>query len=80
MLDGEIDAVVQDKPTLLYYQKNEGKGLVKVLDVTFDKQNYAIAMIQNSPYREVINRVLLELIESGRYAKIRETWFGKEKF
>jgi len=80
LLDGEIDAVVQDRPTLLYYQNNEGKGLVKVLDVTFDKQNYAIAMAQNSPYREDINRVLLKLIESGRYTEIREIWFGKEKF
>ena len=58
----------------------EGKGIVKVLDVTFAKQNYAIAMIQHSSYREEINRILLKLIESGRYTEILETWFGKEKF
>ena len=77
--DGQLDAIVHDRPTLQYYQEHGGKGKVKVLDATFAKQNYAIAMAQNSPYREEINRVLLELIENGRYSEIREAWFGKEK-
>jgi len=37
-------------------------------------------MAQPSFYREEINRILLELIEGGRYTEIRETWFGEENF
>ncbi len=76
--DGQLDAVVGDRPTLQYYQEHDGKGSGKVLDATFAKQNYAIAMAEESRYAEKINRVLLKLIEDGTYREIRATWFGKE--
>ncbi|MEA3468538.1 MAG: transporter substrate-binding domain-containing protein [Thermodesulfobacteriota bacterium] len=76
--DGQLDAVVGDRPALQYYQEHDGKGRERVLDATFAKQNYAIAMAEGNRYRENINRILLKLIEDGTYQEIREIWFGQE--
>jgi ABC-type amino acid transport substrate-binding protein len=37
---------------------------LRVLDVTFEKQNYAIAMPKGSPLRESLNLALLKVLES----------------
>ena len=77
--DGQLDAVVGDRPALQYYQEHDGKGSGKVLDALFAKQNYAIAMAEESRYAEDINRVVLKLFEEGTYLEIRDKWFGKEQ-
>lgn len=78
LIAGKLDAVVDDRPTLQYFQENKGKGKVKVLGATFAKQDYAFALTQNSPLREDLNRALLTLIENGTFAEIHEKWFGSE--
>jgi len=73
---GGIDAVVHDRPILLYYQKNKAQDRVQVLDAVFDKQHYAWAMTQNSFLQESVNQALLTLEENGTIAQIYQHWFG----
>jgi polar amino acid transport system substrate-binding protein len=61
---GEIDAFVYDKPLLTWIVLQDFSGSVRVLDVTFDSQNYAIALPVNSSWRQPLNLALLDATES----------------
>jgi ABC-type amino acid transport substrate-binding protein len=76
---GKIDALVYDRPLLAWYvQRGGGAGPLNVLDLTFDEQNYAIALPNGSPLRQRINRELLSLIHSPWWDELNAKYFGKE--
>ncbi|MEM0982984.1 MAG: transporter substrate-binding domain-containing protein [Planctomycetota bacterium] len=61
---GELDAFVHDAP-LLRYEVATGKARgIRVLEATFDRQAYAIALPPDDPRRERVNVELLEAINS----------------
>jgi polar amino acid transport system substrate-binding protein len=60
----QIDAFVYDKPLLSWLTNRDYSASLRVLDVTFEKQNYAIAMPKGSPLRESLNLALLKVLES----------------
>jgi polar amino acid transport system substrate-binding protein len=76
LIKSEVDAVVYDAPILLYYAAHEGKGRVQVVGSIFRKENYAIALPNQSPYRKDINGALLMLQEKGIYQENYDKWFG----
>jgi len=76
LLKGDVEAVVYDAPNLLYYANSEGKGKVTVVGKIFQPQDYGLALPQGSPLREKINLVILSLIESGEFERIKLKWFG----
>lgn len=76
MLNSDVDAVVYDAPILLYYAAHEGKSKVQLVGSIFRKENYAIALPNESPYRKDINSVLLLLQEKVIYQEIYDKWFG----
>ena len=49
------------------------------LKKTFDQQNYAFALQQNSPLRKRINRALLALQERGAGTELKRKWFGEPR-
>lgn len=55
---GEVDAVVYDAP-MLRYQVIRDFPAIRVLDATFERQQYALAMPSDSPLREAVNRAVL---------------------
>jgi ABC-type amino acid transport substrate-binding protein len=69
---GRIDALVYDRPLLLWLVNERFSGSLRVLDGTFDPQAYAIALPQGSELRIPINLALLEVIRSEWW---RETLF-----
>jgi polar amino acid transport system substrate-binding protein len=69
---GRIDALVYDRPLLLWLVNERFSGSLRVLDVTFDPQAYAIALPQGSQLRIPINLALLDVIRSEWW---RETLF-----
>ncbi len=74
--DGAVQAVVYDRPVLLYHaQVNDDKGYF-VTDNSFSKEHYGIVFAQGSPLREDINRALLKLTENGTYDLIHDKWYG----
>jgi ABC-type amino acid transport substrate-binding protein len=72
----ELDAVVYDSPALLYHAAHEGRGTMRVVGPVFAKQAYGIAMPEESPHLEDVNRALLTIQENGVYGDIYVKWFG----
>jgi polar amino acid transport system substrate-binding protein len=76
LLQHQVDAVVFDSPTILYYAHNEAAGKVAVVGNLFDLQYYGFLFPQGSELREPVNRALLKMHETGQYDKIFNKWFG----
>jgi ABC-type amino acid transport substrate-binding protein len=68
-----IDALVYDRPLLLWLVNARFPGSLRVLDGTFDPQVYAIALPLDSELRMPINLALLDAIRSDWW---RETLFA----
>lgn len=77
LLKGRLDAVVFDRPNLRYFARTEGRGRVEVVGAPFAPQEYAMALPQGSPLRERLDRVLLQLRESGWLDGLQQEWFGQ---
>ncbi len=75
---GDIEAFVYDAPILRYLSKTELAGRVRVLPVTFFRQDYAIALPQDSQLREPINQALLEEIQQRGWGDVLERYLGEE--
>jgi polar amino acid transport system substrate-binding protein len=71
----EVDAVVHDAPLLAYHAATAGRGVAQVVGPLFKEEKYGIALQEGSPLRELINRTLLQLGESGRYDELRLRYF-----
>ena len=76
LLKEEVNAVVFDSPTILYYARNKGAGKVSVVGPLFDIQYYGFLFPQGSELREPVNRALLKLRTNGIYDKLHSKWFG----
>ena len=75
---GSLDAFVYDRPLLAWLIKEEFSSSLEVLDATFDRQSYAIALPNNSALRLPINLVMLEWIKGDRWRDILFKYLGKE--
>ncbi|MEO0603252.1 MAG: transporter substrate-binding domain-containing protein, partial [Myxococcota bacterium] len=79
--EGTIEAVVHDAPNLADIAARRaaaagGEADVYVLGELFEPQRYGIALPQGSPRREILNRGLLSVQESGEWEAIRRRWFS----
>lgn len=72
LANDQVDAVVYDRALIQYQLDNYRK--LRLLPVTFDPQDYAIALKPNSELRERINVAMLALAENGRFEEIREEY------
>ena len=71
----ELMAVVHDAPNLYAIAKQrENKDLLLVGNL-FEPQHYGIVVGQGSALREIVNRGLLIIRESGEWDQIRSRWF-----
>lgn len=75
---GVVQAVVYDAPMLQYAVHQAGDDKLQMVGPIFARQNYGIALQQDSPLRERINRALLSLTERGVGTELRKKWFGEE--
>ena len=74
---GTIDAFVYDKPLLTWLVLRDFSSTLRVLDVTFDSQNYAIALPKGSPLSQQLNVPLLEETESDWWQDTLFEYLGK---
>ncbi|APB33986.1 extracellular solute-binding protein [Gloeomargarita lithophora Alchichica-D10] len=79
LTEGRVEAVVFDAPVLLHYTANAGRGRMMLVGSVFQKESYAIALPNGSPYREPINKALLQIQEDGTYATLYQKWFGDQQ-
>jgi len=75
--EGRIEALVYDETMLRYLVNKDFKGDLAVLDSTFERQYYGIALARNSPFREVINYVLLEKIRATEWQDTLYKYLGQ---
>ena len=75
---GKLDAFVHDRPILYWLAENKYEDSIKVLDVRFHTQDYAIALPDNSPLRMPINRALLAIINSQEWRDSIRQYLGTE--
>ena len=70
---GEVEAIVYDAPTLLYSASQEPD--FRVVGRLFEQQDYGIALPEDSPNTEMIDRIILQLKEEGAIAELDDKWF-----
>ena len=76
---GEVDAVVFDAPVLHYYVSHRGGGDFVTVGSDFQPVRYALMIDENNAeLRERLNLALLDLMESGIYARLHDGWFGSD--
>ncbi len=75
---GEISAFVYDQPLLQYLAKTKFQGDINVLPTIFRRQDYAIALQQNSPLKERVDQMLLQQLESAAWQKQLAHYLGIE--
>ena len=75
---GDVMAVVHDAPNLYAIANQAGSGELLLLSNLFEPQLYGIVVGQGSELREMVNRGLLEVRESGEWDAIRTRWFEGE--
>lgn len=74
----KIDAMVHDAPILKYMTLNDFNAELLVLPELIDKEFYGIALPAQSPYREELNRALLEVLSGPEWKIIVGKYLGKE--
>ena len=79
LLDGSVQAVVFDAPTLEYWQTRLGSGELQVVGPVFRPLKYGIAVARGSPLRKRLNEALLELYADGTYEDISRKWFAQAR-
>ena len=79
LVEGEVQAVVFDAPTLEYWAARQGKGVVDVVGPIFRPEKFGIAVAMGSPLRKQINEALLEIYEDGTYDGLSGKWFSKAR-
>ncbi|MEQ6203656.1 transporter substrate-binding domain-containing protein [Sulfitobacter sp. HNIBRBA2951] len=77
--NGDLDAVIFDKPILAYYVSTRGAGIGRLVERVFNPESYGIALPTGSPLREQLNQSLLRLREDGTYDALRVKWFGTSR-
>jgi polar amino acid transport system substrate-binding protein len=74
---GRADAVVYDVPLLRYYINEEWQGTLRVLPLTFERQNYGFGLPPGSQLREPLNRTLLTELSRERWRNLVGTYLGE---
>jgi hypothetical protein len=62
---------------LSWFVLQDFSGTLRVLDITFDQQNYAIVLPKGSPLAQILNGPLLEEIESDWWQQTLFQYLGK---
>ncbi|AFZ58419.1 ABC transporter permease subunit [Anabaena cylindrica FACHB-243] len=75
LINGNVDAVINDAPVTLYAINTNNLQGIKVIEQLLTEEFYGIATAQNSPYLSLINQGLTKILENGTYQQIYQKWF-----
>jgi arginine/lysine/histidine/glutamine transport system substrate-binding/permease protein len=78
LLNGNVEAVINDIPVTLYAIKSANIEGIKLAGQQLTEEFYGIPTPKNSPTLEVINKGLSTILENGTYAQIYRQWFDVE--
>lgn len=75
--ESRVAAMVYDAPVLRYIALTELQNRVHVLPITFERQDYAFALPNESDLRELVNTHLLEIITESECRVTAERYLGR---
>jgi arginine/lysine/histidine/glutamine transport system substrate-binding/permease protein len=75
LVNGNVDAVINDEPVTLYAINTGNLQGIKVKEQLLTEEFYGIATAKNSPYLSLINQGIAKVIENGTYQQIYQKWF-----
>ena len=75
----KVDAVIYDRPQLLYFQKNGPKDEIFIAKAEYYKQGYGVAFPLDSKLVNEVNLGLLELAEKQKVIEIVDEYLGKDE-
>jgi len=74
-----VDSFVYDKPLLTWLILQQYSGTLRVLDISFDTQNYPIVLPKASALGRILNTPLLEQTESEWWEQTLYQYLGKKE-
>ncbi|HLO84451.1 MAG TPA: ABC transporter permease subunit [Nostocaceae cyanobacterium] len=78
LLNGNVDAVINDAPVTLYAINSGNLQELKVIQQLLTEEYYGIATPKNSPNLILINQSLSKILENGTYQQIYQKWFKSQ--
>jgi arginine/lysine/histidine/glutamine transport system substrate-binding/permease protein len=72
---GNVDAVINDKPVILYLINSDNFTEIKVIQPLLTEEYYGIATPKKSENLAKINQALVKVIKTGVYQRIYQQWF-----
>lgn len=75
----EVQAVVFDRPQLLFYLKEHKNDKLYISKAEYNKQGYGFAFSANDSFTQSINQNLLELAENQTIERIVHTYISKDE-
>ncbi len=78
LVNGKVDAVVNDAPVTLFAIKEAGLKGVKIVGELVTEEFYGIALPKDSEKVKLINYGLFEILRNGTYTAIFQKWFAGE--
>ncbi|MDZ8104858.1 MAG: ABC transporter permease subunit [Nostoc sp. DedQUE12a] len=75
LLNGNVDAVINDAPVTLYAINTGNLKGIKVVEQLLTEEFYGIASAKNSTNLALINEGLDNVLENGTYSQIYQKWF-----
>ncbi|NEU74256.1 ABC transporter permease subunit [Hassallia byssoidea VB512170] len=75
LVNGNVDAVINDAPATLYAINTGNLKGIKVVSKLLTEEFFGIAIPKNSPNLKVINDGLERILQNGTYAQIYQKWF-----
>ncbi|PZV03390.1 MAG: ABC transporter substrate-binding protein [Leptolyngbya sp.] len=78
LLNGRVDAVVNDLPVTLYAIREANLDGLKIVGELVTEEYYGIAIPKNSDELAAMNDALATLLQDGTYAEIYQRWFSAD--
>ena len=75
LLNGNVDAVINDVPVALYAIKTQNLTQIKLINKTLTEEYYGIPTSKNSPILDTLNKGLTTILSDGTYNQIYRKWF-----
>ena len=78
LVDKRVDAIVFDRPQLLYFFQEKHEKRMAVAPAEYKPQGYGFAFPMQSPHMPQVDVELLRMKEDGDLDRILKNWLGKD--
>jgi ABC-type amino acid transport substrate-binding protein len=77
LADGKVDAVLYDAPLLRWEISRSYRGVLQILPLVLERQDYAFALPDSSPLREALDASILHAINAPDWHARVSEYLGK---